>query len=130
MMCAERRTILALLVTLFLAGCQTDSESGPKLASAAAIPDAVAFEQAKKAVTAALKDPDSARFDKLQRRTTSNLDLVCGKVNGKNSFGGYTGSKLFAFNVTTNEPAMLAEEGALPNWQLSALFICTHPYIS
>lgn len=111
---------------LFLTGCQTDSENGPPLASASAVPDAVAFEQAKKGVTAVLKDPDSARFDSLRRRTTSNLDLVCGKVNAKNSFGGYTGSKLFAFNVTTSQPAMLAEDGALPNWQLSALFICTH----
>jgi len=39
-----------------------------------------------------LKDPDSARFkDILSATDSKNTETVCGLVNAKNSFGGYTG---------------------------------------
>jgi hypothetical protein len=45
---------------------------------------------AKKAVTANLKDPDSARFGKF---TEFGTNTACLSVNAKNSMGGYTGEQ-------------------------------------
>jgi hypothetical protein len=52
----------------------------------------VAFlEHAHEAVAATLLDPPSARFanEALVRNDEGKLQLVCGFVQGKNSFGGY-----------------------------------------
>jgi hypothetical protein len=46
--------------------------------------------EAKKAVLANLKDPDSAKFGKF---TQVGEKLACMTVNAKNSMGGYTGDK-------------------------------------
>lgn len=46
---------------------------------------------AREAVKGTLKDPDSAKF---QNERISGL-LVCGEVNAKNSYGGYTGYKRY-----------------------------------
>ncbi len=44
-----------------------------------------------------MKDPDSARFDGTfsAAQDADGVIYVCGYVNGKNSFGGYSGSKPF-----------------------------------
>ena len=58
-------------------------------------------EDAKRAVRASLKDPDSARFGDISLRKvtvpgkTQQLDVACGTVNAKNSFGGYVGDRRF-----------------------------------
>ena len=52
------------------------------------------FQQARAAVLAALKDPDSARFGTLH---SGKSDAVCGTVNARNSFGGYPGMRAFAW---------------------------------
>jgi hypothetical protein len=49
--------------------------------------------QGQEAVTAVLKDPDSARFKGLVHPSPG---LVCGWVNSKSSVGGYGGMKPFA----------------------------------
>ena len=49
------------------------------------------FEIAKRVVSNELKDPESAQFRNLR---INGVDL-CGEVNAKNSFGGYTGFKRF-----------------------------------
>ncbi|MCH4893979.1 hypothetical protein GO308_12725 [Sphingomonas sp. SFZ2018-12] len=54
-----------------------------------------AIRQAKKAVTAAMRDPESARFTDVRMCGRSNV--VTGKVNGRNAFGGYTGAQDFYF---------------------------------
>lgn len=43
----------------------------------------------------ALKDPDSAKFHGLTVVKKDGSYALCGKVNSKNSFGGYTGNQLF-----------------------------------
>jgi len=43
-----------------------------------------------------LKDPEAARFGKLNATRASDGSItVCGYVNGKNSYGGYTGYSPF-----------------------------------
>lgn len=49
-----------------------------------------AESEAKKAVLANLKDPDSAKFGKF---TQVSENLACMTVNAKNSMGGYTGDQ-------------------------------------
>lgn len=48
---------------------------------------------ARSSVLAKLKDPASAQFDGLQ--VNPRIGSVCGMVNARNSFGGYTGMKRF-----------------------------------
>jgi hypothetical protein len=42
-----------------------------------------------------LKDPDSAQFRNTYLSRKSGTPVTCGEVNSKNSFGGYSGFKLF-----------------------------------
>jgi hypothetical protein len=49
-----------------------------------------------KGLRASLKDPDSARFGRIiGGKTPTGTFAVCGYVNARNSFGGYTGEKPF-----------------------------------
>lgn len=74
------------------------------------ITDQQAFAEAKTAVTAKLKDPDSAKFGSFRRKVFTNADgqradIVCGVVNSKNSFGGYAGATLFVHGVGYSDSA-------------------------
>jgi len=53
--------------------------------------------RAKEAVTAALKDPDSAQFGEVVAVSNDGTPVVCGSVNAKNSFGGFTGEQSFVY---------------------------------
>lgn len=60
---------------------------------------AVLTETQRKAVEAAvrqsLKDPESARFGDITAGRSADGTTVCGQVNAKNSYGGYTGPARF-----------------------------------
>jgi hypothetical protein len=88
------------------------------------VPEARA-EQAKNAVKAILKDPESAQFRNLYTKSyagkPSPNDAVCGEVNAKNSYGGYIGFTRF-YQVSPNDPAVLWEK---EDWMNSSFgFIC------
>lgn len=55
----------------------------------------VAEHQAKKWVAGMMKDPASAQFDAVKTLGEGRDMLACGKVNAKNSYGGYGGFKSF-----------------------------------
>jgi hypothetical protein len=104
--------------TLALAGCQTVSQPGPPAATAEykPLPDAQAMDAAKRALMAALKDPESARLGPMRRHNVTDamgrrFDVVCGTVNSKNSFGGYTGAQPFAYNLERG--TILIAEGSM-----------------
>lgn len=60
--------------------------------------------KARELVTARLKDPESAQF--------RNQAGICGEVNAKNSFGGYTGFKRF---IAKSDALVFQEgDGAMP----------------
>src|SRR5262245_13994790 len=105
--------IAVLFLALALAGCNVTSAEAPPPPAApsgppptANIPDKELFRQARAAVVANLKDPESARFgDKFDRRINRGRDgvlyeVVCGEVNARNGFGGYTGSKMFLWTAS------------------------------
>jgi hypothetical protein len=103
------RKIIVVAFGLAAAGCQTTSAPLPTPAATASIDDATAFAKAKEAVVASLKDPDSAKFGPAITRKTiisssfldmgQHRDIVCGTVNAKNSYGGYTGQSQYAYMV-------------------------------
>ncbi|MEB0092879.1 hypothetical protein QN391_07325 [Pseudomonas sp. CCI1.2] len=93
------------------------------------VPEARA-EQAKNAVKATLKDPESAQFRNLYTKSfTGNpprpnlaaLVSVCGEVNAKNSYGGYTGFTRFYQVAPGDAPVKWGAE----DWENSSFgFVC------
>lgn len=80
--------VLSVLLVVALCGVE----------GAFAEPEDQVFEQAKKTLSARLKDPESARFRNLvymPATTPGNTDIVCGWTNARNSFGGYVGFRPF-----------------------------------
>lgn len=57
------------------------------------------IEKAKAVVRAQLKDPPSARFLEAHKVAKG----VCGQMNAKNGYGGYTGIILFAYSSAENK---------------------------
>lgn len=50
-----------------------------------------------------LKDPESAKFSSFFHASSENEGYVCGDVNAKNSYGGYTGKKPYFIYIETND---------------------------
>ena len=74
------------------------------IAGAGGDPSAARKAEARAAVRARLKDPDSARFDLVR----VHADGVCGTVNARNAFGGYAGPQRF---VVTSAGRVFLERG-------------------
>ncbi len=68
------------------------------------------IEKGKESVREKLKDPDSAQFeDVFFNRGEDDLPITCGKVNSKNSFGGYNGFQRF-LSAGSSELTYLEEQ--------------------
>ncbi|MEM9286769.1 MAG: hypothetical protein AAGA36_00375 [Pseudomonadota bacterium] len=83
-------SIIGLFLLFFFASI-FDSASAPGRKSNRYATQKYYEFEAKDAVKALLKDPDSSKIK--IRRTQS--DTFCGTVNSKNSFGAYAGQKAF-----------------------------------
>src|SRR3546814_10381931 len=79
-------------------------------------PKAGLIARARIAVAAELKDPDSAKFRNLLAYPDKNL--VCGEINGKNSFGAYSGFIDFYYD---NGFAMIADHDSIFRSRLDEL---------
>jgi hypothetical protein len=81
----------------------------------------------KEAVVRSLKDPDSAKFSqKILAERKGNILHVCGTVNAKNSFGGYTGEKLFyVMGSASAETFELVSSGSSETDQKVTFVMCT-----
>lgn len=60
--------------------------------------DSPSISQAKNEVASALKDPGSAEFRNVKAIVVDGKEMVCGEVNGKNSFGAMSGFHYFIYN--------------------------------
>ncbi|MCF5806186.1 MULTISPECIES: hypothetical protein [Pseudomonas syringae group] len=59
------------------------------------------------AVLQSMKDPDSTRFgDDLSVNHIQGKNVVCGSVNSKNSFGGFSGFKRFLYFYESKQLAI------------------------
>jgi hypothetical protein len=111
------RAVCLLAGALMLAGCQTDDvatvKPRPELDPNYKRPsDAEAIARAKAALVKSLKDPESARISDVVRKTSPvGADYICGQVNAKNGFGGYTGSKAFLYYVA--DAKLMSEEESI-----------------
>lgn len=80
------------------------TKANPKKAG----PEEKVFAELRTQVLTRLRDPESARFGAFSRgiRLDSNnkrRDTVCGSVNAKNAYGGYTGMRPLVYFVDTRE---------------------------
>jgi predicted nucleic acid-binding Zn-ribbon protein len=88
---------LVVLLALFIGAAiiNTQRDPGEKAAAGKAASDAyesgVATSEAEDKVKAQLKDPESATFQHETVVRHQNGTAVCGQVNAKNGFGGFTG---------------------------------------
>ncbi len=74
------------------------------MVSACTMNDGVALSAAQDMVQKQLKDPDSADFRNVRlagMETTGEVHRgwICGEVNARNGFGGYTGFQRFAASI-------------------------------
>lgn len=128
------RVILTLAILVAVAACNTTSSEGEKAAPVAQVaqapqpqippqplepgkpPKPAAVAALKATAAKSFKDPDSAKWDRMQQAMRPNTkgeptDVVCGYVNAKNSYGGYTGAKPFVFFVERNDLMVSGEGG-------------------
>ena len=96
-----KKILLALAVTLVLAGCKPGEEK--------------AISLAKSEVSANLKDPASAQFRnvKVSKMTDAEdgrvVAVVCGEINGKNGFGAYAGFHPFFVELKMRSKGMFSK---------------------
>jgi len=79
--------------------------------------------QAMRVVADSLKDPGSAQFRKVRLVPYSQRAVICGEVNGKNSYGGYAGFKRFVAStseVTFSESGKYADIDEAANSGINA----------
>lgn len=67
-----------------------------------------AIKKAQEAVANSLKDPGSAQFRNVRLKPYLDGQVVCGEVNGKNSYGGYVGFSPFV--ASTNSATLYVRE--------------------
>ncbi|HKU65955.1 MAG TPA: hypothetical protein VJQ06_12935 [Rhizomicrobium sp.] len=101
--------VLTAIVALTFPACALGQQSGST--------DEPVFVAAKNAVLQQLKDPNSAQFGPLARQTKPNVrgeptDVICGAVNARNSFGGYSGMSGFVYFVS--DPRVYFADGSGP----------------
>lgn len=104
-----------IFACFLLASCQTPQVPKQQIEKATAInlsESQIAILHA--GLKSVLKDPDSATFSNHSANQSNNgLVTVCGSVNAKNSFGGFTGKKpyiAFLSNGSKYETAKISSD--------------------
>lgn len=99
---AGKQFILVLVLggialVAFARACSTDIPGDPAAATQAeqSRQDAELQYEGQEAVKANLRDPGSAKFSDVVVVRKSGSIAVCGAVNAKNGFGGYSGASRF-----------------------------------
>jgi hypothetical protein len=94
----------AASVVLMTAGCAARQQQQPQTVTPTERPNLLSREllgvektTLAHALSRSMKDPDSAKFGwgPVKYAANSTSTEYCGIVNGKNSYGGYTGYQLF-----------------------------------
>lgn len=98
------------LILIGLATCDA-TKSGEGLTASEYEAKKVAWiEKGKEAIASRLKDPNSVKFQGVYFSHPAGFPpLVCGQVNAKNSFGGYSGFQRF-ISASTSELSFLESD--------------------
>jgi len=119
---------LVLITALALAGCVSAPPQQSASTAPATSPVSLSSDQearVKQVVTASLKDPDSARFGPMQATYSLQTGTtICGMINARNSFGGYTGDKPYLVVISDSGEAALAALGGVERDTAVALRAC------
>jgi type IV pilus biogenesis protein CpaD/CtpE len=98
-----KNRILAVALAAALASCQTQPGALDKVKTGQPVALTPLDTQiVVHGVQASLKDPSSAMVSGLRASMADNVVSVCGYVNGKNSYGAYTGNMPFNGTLATN----------------------------
>lgn len=103
---------LAVALVRFFPADQTPPAPQTVAAKADDGPRGILWATYKAQVSARLKDPASARFSNVHYYDGGPVEVVCGSVNSKNGFGGYTGDQTFIYSGK----AILQEDAAATEW--------------
>lgn len=123
------KKVLTVLVGLALSACV---ETQPGIQPGA--PYVLSKQEVswvKRDVKGAMKDPDSARFGTIAAsKNGEGTVTVCGYVNGRNSFGGYTGEVPF-MGILTSTSFLVANIAAASATDVAAMTnVCRRAGIS
>lgn len=127
-----KSALLMLALALILTGCTESFADRVAKAkkSGAAHPqiEMSSFETSivEDAISSRLKDPSSAQFGAMAAALqTDGSVIVCGLVNAKNSFGGYTGNQPYFGTLGENwfVPTSLGENSD-PTSKFNPRFVC------
>ncbi|SHG73280.1 hypothetical protein SAMN05444169_3869 [Bradyrhizobium erythrophlei] len=122
---------IAMAVGAKAADQQGKSSAAEKLKSMKTRPDPADVKYSpdvvQMAVKQQLRDPDSATFGPMSLYSDRKMNdyytpVVCGTINSKNDFGGYSGNKAFVFLIPLTAVMI---EGS-PNQQQAQLFVKTY----
>lgn len=99
--------VIAMLATECLTGCDGSNQSHSVTNNSFDSQRLEAVEAAHQGILAMLRDPDSAVFNPQDGAAYStnedgSLYAVCGTVNSKNGFGGFTGDEAWIFVISEN----------------------------
>ena len=107
-------TIALLAISTALSAC-VEAPAAPPSAPVKSTPIGLSSSQiaaVHSGVKASLKDPGSAQFSNIQAARGNDGSLaVCGLVNAKNSYGGYTGSQPFIGQLVGGQMVVIAVGG-------------------
>jgi len=100
--------VLAAGAAVIVAGCNTTSNTPQEPPGTPRTLNAAEVAAVQKGVKGDLKDPESARFGSVfAAENAKGTIAVCGYVNAKNSYGGYTGEQLFYGNLAKADKVMV-----------------------
>ena len=108
-----KKILCSLAMTLIISGCQSTSDKISNWPDINAGPKPTNYEAlVKETIKLKLKDPDSASFKNISAPYKEHLTLnggedtfvwaVCGLVNAKNSYGGFTGFEAFMVSIVND----------------------------
>jgi|GEM_PF-3496609 len=117
--------VVLVALVLLVAFCTPETSDTPddKLSSIVDTqPDADPFEdvsaqrlwitKSQDAIRGRLRDPDSAEFRETRFYSGGSVPVVCGEVNSRNGFGGYTGYQRFIASGDNQSIAFVASDVA------------------
>ena len=130
----QRRPVTSAIIGLVLVSAvgsrlSAGSDTGVPTTAAAAPPTDVTQPVhwpsvlAARFVSASLKDPASAQYEDVTYRKRRGLNVLCGRVNAKNSFGGYTGFRQF---IAVNSLVQIHDVGQRGRWSATWNDLCLH----